>query len=49
MMKWLSILAATDPTEGSDEVLRTAAALVAPTNPKLHLLHAFELESNHTL
>jgi nucleotide-binding universal stress UspA family protein len=41
-----SILAATDLSEGSDNVLRAAAALARQTGAQLHLLHAFEFESN---
>lgn len=40
-----SILVATDLSEGSDDVVRAAAALAALTNAKLHVLHAFEFET----
>jgi nucleotide-binding universal stress UspA family protein len=45
MNKIQSILVATDLSEGSDDVVRAAAALAALTNAKLHVLHAFEFES----
>ncbi|HEX7242160.1 MAG TPA: universal stress protein [Longimicrobiaceae bacterium] len=38
-----SILAATDLSEASDEVLRAAGALAAFTGAELHVLYAFEL------
>ena len=38
-----SILAASDLGEGSDAVLRTAAALAAVTGAGLHVIHAFDL------
>lgn len=38
-----SILAATDLSDASDEVLRAAGALAAHTGAELHVLHAFDL------
>ncbi|MEW5930248.1 MAG: universal stress protein [Gemmatimonadota bacterium] len=40
-----SILAATDLSEASDEVLRAAGALAACTGAELHVMHAFDLPS----
>jgi nucleotide-binding universal stress UspA family protein len=40
-----SILAATDLSEASDEVLRATGALAAHTGAELHVLHAFDLPS----
>lgn len=45
MRKIASILAATDLTEVSDEVLRATAALAALTGAKLHVLHAFDFHA----
>lgn len=39
-----SILVASDLTDNSDEVVRTAAALAGVTGAELHVLHAFEFE-----
>lgn len=39
-----AVLAATDLTEDSDEVLRAAAALAAAAGASLHVIHAFDLE-----
>jgi nucleotide-binding universal stress UspA family protein len=45
MMKTIrSILVASDLSDGSDEVVRAAAALAALTGAELHLLHSFDLE-----
>jgi nucleotide-binding universal stress UspA family protein len=39
-----AVLAATDLTEGSDEVLRAAAALADAAGASLHVVHAFDLD-----
>ncbi|HEX5725444.1 MAG TPA: universal stress protein, partial [Longimicrobiaceae bacterium] len=39
-----SILAATDLTTASDEVLRAAGAVAAATGAALHVVHAFDLD-----
>jgi nucleotide-binding universal stress UspA family protein len=39
-----SVLAATDLTEASDDVLRAAAALASAAGAKLHVIHAFDLD-----
>lgn len=43
-MRLRNILVATDLTETSDEVIRTAAALASLTDATLHVLHAFDLQ-----
>ena len=40
-----SVLAATDLREGSDAVIRTAAALAARAGAALYVLHALDLDS----
>ena len=40
----LNVLAATDLTAASDEVLRSAAALASAMGARLHVIHAFDLE-----
>jgi nucleotide-binding universal stress UspA family protein len=40
-----SILVATDLSDGSDDIVRAAAALAALSHARLHALHAFEFES----
>ena len=41
-----SVLVATDLADGSDDVMRAAAALAKATDARLHVLHAFPFEPN---